>query len=65
MFRKPQNPLEDCIEILRRINNSNGTEKSELLARFHRKTNMRDVENLVALCELICYHYDKMKQKEE
>lgn len=55
MFELINEDLEDCIDILRELSES----QNEQVLSEH-KISMNDIKKTVELCELLCYYYDKL-----
>jgi hypothetical protein len=60
MFELLNDDLEECIEILRKMQAANGTERWSLLAENQIKN--KDIEKTVELCHLLCYYYQRVKE---
>ena len=61
MFQLLQEDLEDCIEILKRISNEEGTERQRSIAELYMMDRKTDVKKVVDLCEQLLYYYEKSK----
>jgi hypothetical protein len=61
MFDLLNDDLEECIDLLRKIQTANGSERWTLMAEYQIK-NLREVEKTVELCHLLCYHYERVKE---
>lgn len=61
MFELLNEDLENCIEILRQMQTANGTERWMLLEE--NQINSKDIEKTVELCHLLCYYYERVKEK--
>ena len=63
MFELLQEDLEDCIDLLRQINNETGIERSRLLAELYMTERKIDIQKVVDLCEILVYHYNKINEQ--
>ena len=63
MFELLQEDLEDCIELLRQINNETGIDRSRLLAELYMTERKTDIQKVVDLCEILVYHYNKINEQ--
>lgn len=61
MFELLNEDLENCIEILRQMQTANGTERWMLLEENQIRN--KDIEKTVELCHLMCYYYERVKEK--
>lgn len=61
MFELLNEDLENCIEILRQMQTANGTERWMLLEENQIKS--KDIEKTLELCHLLCYYYERVKEK--
>ena len=61
MFELLNEDLENCIEILRQMQTANGTERWMLLEENQIKSS--DIEKTVELCNLLCYYYERVREK--
>ena len=61
MFELINEDLENCIEILRQMQTANGTERWMLLEENQIRS--KDIEKTVELCHLLCYYYERVKEK--
>ena len=61
MFQLLQEDLEDCIEILKRIANESGPERTLLISELYMTERKEDVKKVVDLCEQMMYYYEKSK----
>ena len=60
MFELINEDLEDCIEILRLMTEATSTEQYQILAE--NCINKKDIEKTIALCELLIYYNNKIKE---
>ena len=63
MFELLQEDLEDCIDLLRQINNETGIDRSRLLAELYMTERKTDIQKVVDLCEILVYHYNKINEQ--
>lgn len=61
MFELLNEDLENCVEILRQMQTANGTERWMLLEENQIKSS--DIEKTVELCNLLCYYYERVREK--
>ena len=62
MFELLNEDMEDCLEILRQISSSENRNEQYLILAENR-TSLSEIQKTVALCELMCYYYEKVKEK--
>lgn len=63
MFDLLNEDLEDCIELLRKIRDSDGTERWRLMEE-NQIRNLRQLERTIELCNLLVYNYDRIKEND-
>ena len=61
MFELLNDDLEEAIDILRRMQTANGSERWSLLGENQIRSG--DIEKTVELCQLLCYYYERVKEK--
>jgi len=61
MFELLNDDLEEAIDILRRMQTANGSERWSLLGENQIRSG--DIEKTVELCNLLCYYYERVKEK--
>jgi hypothetical protein len=55
--------LEECIELLRQIENSTETEQWQLLGELKMTNDPKELSKIYELCELYIHYYDSVKDK--
>ena len=60
MFELLNDDLEEAIDILRRMQTANGSERWSLLGENQIRSG--DIEKTVELCQLLCYYYERVKE---
>jgi len=60
MFELLNEDLDQAIEILRRMESANGTERWILLEE--NQISNKDIQKTVELCHLLCYYYERVKE---
>ena len=60
MFELLNDDLEEAIDILRRMQTANGSERWSLLGENQIRSG--DIEKTVELCHLLCYYYERVKE---
>ena len=63
MFELLNDDLEECIEILRKMQTANGSERWSLLGENQIRSG--DIEKTVELCHLLCYYYERVKERKD
>ena len=61
MFELLNDDLEEAIDILRRMQTANGSERWSLLGENQIRSG--DIEKTVELCQLLCYYYERVREK--
>lgn len=61
MFELLNEDLDQAIDILRRMEQSNGTERWLLLSENQIRS--KDIDKTVQLCHLMCYYYERIKER--
>lgn len=62
MFELLNDDLEDCIEIIRQMSVCEN-KNEQLLILAEERIDEADIKKTVELCQLLCYYYEKVKDK--
>ena len=62
MFELLNDDLENCIEIIRQMSVCE-SKNEQLMILAEERIDEKDIQMTVELCQLLCYYYDKAKQK--